>query len=111
MFLLSPVFKDYIWGGNRLKTDFGFDSGLDKTAEAWVLACHKDGENTVDGKKLSELLTPEMLGTNGRRFDFFPILIKLIDARDNLSLQVHPDNAYAFENEHEYLQIRFPANA
>ena len=102
MFLLTPVFKDYIWGGNRLETDFGFDSGLSKTAEAWVLACHKDGENTVGNKRLSEVLTKEMLGKNGNKFDFFPILIKLIDAKDNLSLQVHPDNAYAFENEGEY---------
>ena len=107
MLLLSPVFKDYIWGGDRLKTDFGFENDLLKTAEAWVLSCHKDGENTVkggeyDGKKLSEVLTDEMLGTNGKRFDFFPILIKLIDAKDNLSLQVHPDNGYALKNENEY---------
>lgn len=107
MFLLSPVFKDYIWGGNRLKTDFGFENDLDKTAEAWVLSCHKDGENTIEngkykGKRLSKVLTPEMLGTNGNRFDFFPILIKLIDAKDNLSLQVHPDNDYALKNENEY---------
>ena len=107
MFLLSPVFKDYIWGGNRLKTDFGFENDLEKTAEAWVLSCHKDGENTIGngihkGKLLSEVLTPEMLGTNGSKFDFFPILIKLIDAKNNLSLQVHPDNEYALKNENEY---------
>ncbi len=107
MFLLSPVFKDYIWGGNRLKKDFGFENELEKTAEAWVLSCHKDGENTVlngkyKGKLLSEILTPEMKGTNADRFDFFPLLIKLIDAKDNLSLQVHPDNEYALKNENEY---------
>lgn len=107
MFLLSPVFKDYIWGGNRLKTDFGFENSLEKTAEAWVLSCHKDGENIIEngrfsGKRLSEVVTDEMLGTNGNKFDFFPILIKLIDAKDNLSLQVHPDNEYALKNENEY---------
>lgn len=107
IFLLTPVFKDYIWGGNRLKTDFGFENDLEKTAEAWVLSCHKDGENTVkggrfDGKRLSEVLTDEMLGENGKKFDFFPILIKLIDAKNNLSLQVHPDNDYALKNEHEF---------
>ncbi|MBE6836142.1 MAG: mannose-6-phosphate isomerase, class I [Ruminococcaceae bacterium] len=107
IFLLTPVFKDYIWGGNRLKTDFGFENDLEKTAEAWVLSCHKDGENTVkggrfDGKRLSEVLTDEMLGENGKKFDFFPILIKLIDAKNNLSLQVHPDNEYALKNEHEF---------
>jgi len=107
MFLLSPVFKDYIWGGNRLKTDFGFINDLSKTAEAWVLSCHKDGENIIlngkeKGKKLSEVLNDKMLGFNGCRFDFFPILIKLIDAKNNLSLQVHPDNEYALKNEKEY---------
>jgi len=107
MFLLSPVFKDYIWGGNRLKTDFGFENDLEKTAEAWVLSCHKDGENRIlngenKGKKLSEVITREMLGTNSEKFDFFPILIKLIDAKNNLSLQVHPDNEYALKNEHEF---------
>ncbi len=107
MFLLSPVFKDYIWGGNRLKTDFGFENDLEKTAEAWVLSCHKDGENTIasgkySGRKLSEVLTDGMLGSDGTKFDFFPILIKLIDAKNNLSLQVHPDNEYALKNENEY---------
>ena len=98
MFLLTPVFKDYIWGGNRLKTDFGFENELDKTAEAWMLSCHKDGENTVSDengvKALSEVLTKDMLGTDcsdGK----LPILIKLIDAKDNLSLQVHPGDEYA----------------
>ncbi|MBE6828014.1 MAG: class I mannose-6-phosphate isomerase [Ruminococcaceae bacterium] len=107
---LKPVFKDYIWGGNKLKTDFGFDTGLDKTAEGWMLSCHKDGENTVEnggfeGKTLNEVIEicgREILGKNGRRFDFFPILIKLIDAKDNLSIQVHPDNDYALRVEGEY---------
>ena len=107
---LKPVFKDYIWGGNKLKTDFGFDTGLDKTAEGWMLSCHKDGENTVEnggfeGKTLNEVIEicgREILGKNGRRFDFFPILIKLIDAKDDLSVQVHPDNDYALRVEGEY---------
>lgn len=46
---LKPVFKDYIWGGTRLKTDFGFKSDLDILAEGWMLSCHKDGMNTIDG--------------------------------------------------------------
>lgn len=107
MFLLSPVFKDYIWGGNRLKTDFGYHNDLDKTAEAWLLSCHKDGENSVasgenNGKPLSSVLSKDDLGENGNKFNFFPVLIKLIDAKDNLSLQVHPDNEYAERVEHEY---------
>ena len=46
---LKPVFKDYIWGGTRLKTDFGFKSDLDILAEGWMLSCHKDGMNTING--------------------------------------------------------------
>ena len=48
---LKPIFKDYIWGGNRLHDDYGFETGFDKTAEGWMLACHKDGMNTIDGGK------------------------------------------------------------
>ena len=48
---LKPIFKDYIWGGNRLRDDYGFETGFDKTAEGWMLGCHKDGMNTIDGGK------------------------------------------------------------
>lgn len=107
---LKPCFKDYIWGGTRLKTDFGFKSDLDKLSEGWMLSCHKDGENTVEngeykGKTLTEVINicgKDILGENGKKFDYFPILIKLIDAKDNLSVQVHPDNEYALRVEGEY---------
>ena len=106
---LKPVFKDYIWGGTRLKTDFGFDSPLEKLAEGWMLSCHKDGENEIlngkyKGKTLSEVLNlnRDFLGENGKKFEYFPILIKLIDAKSDLSVQVHPDNDYAMRVEHEY---------
>lgn len=103
---LKPVFKDYIWGGNRLVTDFGFNTGLDKTAEGWMLACHKDGMNTVDGgsldgKPLSEIVDG-ISGNNAKRFPYFPVLIKLIDAFNNLSVQVHPDDEYARRVENEF---------
>ncbi|HHW45484.1 MAG TPA: class I mannose-6-phosphate isomerase [Clostridiales bacterium] len=107
---LKPAFKDYIWGGNRLKTLFNMESDLDKIAEAWVLSCHKDGESIVangeyEGLALSQAIEKMgrvCLGTNGQKFDFFPILIKLIDAKDNLSIQVHPDDEYALIVEGEY---------
>ena len=108
---LNPVFKDYIWGGNRLKDDYGFDTGFDKTAEGWMLACHKDGMNTVkggkfDGKTLQEIFDSEGLerfaGKNCLKFPYFPVLIKLIDAFDNLSVQVHPDDEYARRVENEF---------
>ena len=66
---LQPVFKDYIWGGTRLRDEYGFESPLEKLAEGWMLSCHKDGENTVlngeyKGKTLSEVIkdNPEFLG-------------------------------------------------
>ena len=99
--LLKPVIKDYLWGGTRLKTEFGFETNKEIAAEGWMLSCHKDGTNTVEngeysGKPLDEVL--KLWGYEGK----FPILIKLIDAKDKLSVQVHPDNKYALENEGEY---------
>lgn len=107
---LRPALKDYLWGGTRLKTDFGFQTDLDIVAEGWMLSCHKDGENVVEngaykGKTLSEVIESvgaEILGTNAQKFDRFPILIKLIDAKKDLSVQVHPDNDYALRVEGEY---------
>ena len=108
---LNPVFKDYIWGGNRLQKDFGFDTGFDKTAEGWMLACHKDGMNTVDGGTYDKLTLSAVLeqiglaaaaGTHCLKFPYFPVLIKLIDAYDNLSVQVHPDDEYARRVENEF---------
>lgn len=104
---LQPAFKDYLWGGNRLETDFGMHSGLSKTAEAWVLSCHKDGNSTVlngkhKGKTLLEAIEAEgkaVLGEKAKDAEDFPILIKFIDAKQNLSVQVHPDDAYAKEHE------------
>lgn len=108
---MKPVFKDYIWGGNRLKDDFGFDTGYEKTAEGWMLACHKDGMNTIEGGKYDgmefqsviDLVGLENLaGTNATKFPYFPVLIKIIDAYDNLSIQVHPDDEYARKVENEF---------
>ncbi|MBR3150098.1 MAG: class I mannose-6-phosphate isomerase [Eubacterium sp.] len=108
---LNPVFKDYIWGGNRLRDDFGFDTGLEKTAEGWMLSCHTAGMNTIDGgefdgKTLNEVIDEvgeeKLCGTNCLKFPYFPVLIKFIDARDNLSVQVHPDDEYARRVENEF---------
>lgn len=108
--LLGAPLKDYIWGGNRLKNEFGFESDKDKIAEAWVLSCHKDGENVIlngefKGKTLTEVLDiwgKDSLGKNSESFNDFPILIKLIDACDKLSVQVHPSDEYALKVEGEF---------
>lgn len=108
---LKPVLKDYIWGGEKLKEEFGFESELDKVAEGWMLSCHKDGMSVIEngeyaGKALSEVIeevgVERTVGTRGRDFPYFPVLIKLIDAKDNLSIQVHPDDEYAQKYENEF---------
>ncbi len=107
---LKPVFKDYIWGGNKLKNNWNKNSDLDIIAESWELSCHKDGNSTIcngefEGLTLNQLIDKkgkEILGTKCEKFDDFPILIKLIDAFDNLSVQVHPDNGYALKVENQY---------
>ncbi|MCM1364127.1 MAG: mannose-6-phosphate isomerase, class I [Faecalibacterium sp.] len=107
---ITPAVKDYIWGGTRLSKEFDIVSFTDKQAEAWVLSCHDDGENIIQGGKyngrtLKDVLENEgkdYLGTNCDKFDFFPILIKLIDAKDDLSVQVHPSDEYALEHENQY---------
>ncbi|MBE7038807.1 MAG: class I mannose-6-phosphate isomerase [Ruminococcaceae bacterium] len=107
---LLPAFKDYLWGGVKLKADFGKKSNLDKVAESWELSMHKDGQSTIlegndKGLTLSEYIDKygkQLLGKDALAFDFFPILIKFIDAADNLSVQVHPSDEYALKNEGEY---------
>ncbi|MFA9462664.1 MAG: type I phosphomannose isomerase catalytic subunit [Velocimicrobium sp.] len=107
---LAPACKDYIWGGTKLKDEFGKKFDGDKLAETWELSCHPDGPCTILNKdkygltlqEYIEIQGKEILGTNCERFEQFPILIKLIDAKDNLSIQVHPDNTYALEHEKQY---------
>lgn len=104
---LIPATKDYIWGGTKLKNEWNKISDTDKIAESWELSCHAQGMSTIAdgeyaGKTLKEILTPEMLGTNAAKFEFFPILVKLIDAKENLSIQVHPSDDYALKNEGQY---------
>jgi len=107
---LAPVCKDYLWGGTKLKTEFNKQSDLAIVAESWELSAHKDGQSTVcggafDGLSLTayiEQCGKEILGTKAESFDYFPILIKLIDAKKDLSVQVHPDDSYALAHEGEY---------
>lgn len=104
---LCPSYKDYIWGGNHLVENFGMKSNLSPTAEAWVLSAHQDGECYIEngqfaGMSFSQMLKNsgrKILGTNCTEFTFFPMLIKLIDAKKALSVQVHPSDDYAIRKE------------
>lgn len=107
---LAAPCKDYLWGGTRLRDEYGKRSDKEKIAESWELSCHKDGQSVIEngefaGKTLSEYIEIKgkgVLGKNAGKFEYFPILIKLIDAKDNLSVQVHPENDYALRVEGEY---------
>ncbi|MDO4608560.1 MAG: class I mannose-6-phosphate isomerase [Clostridia bacterium] len=108
--LLKAPIKDYLWGGTRLIDEFGFETDKENAAEAWMLSCHKDGNSIVRNGDLCgmtlndaiEALGKNALGKKAADFSYFPILIKLIDAKDRLSVQVHPNDDYALANEGEY---------
>jgi mannose-6-phosphate isomerase len=109
IFKLIPTCKDYIWGGTRLMDEYHKPESGPRLAETWELSCHPNGLSTIGngpfkGTSLLDYLQSgnmTKLGLNCRRFEQFPIMIKLIDAKDHLSIQVHPDNAYALANEGE----------
>jgi len=101
-FLLSPAGKDYLWGGNRLNDDFSKNIDMEPLAETWECSTHPSGEAVVasgvyKGMTLTEVLKnhPDMLGRHANEKGELPILIKLIDAKSDLSIQVHPDDEYA----------------
>ncbi len=105
-FLLKPALKERIWGGSRLKDDFGKNADFENLGETWECSTHPDGPSLIvsgeySGKYLDEVLKqhPEYLGTHPRLEGELPILIKLIDAKSDLSVQVHPDDEYAMKNE------------
>ncbi len=101
---LTAVCKDRIWGGTRLRDEYGMCSESGRIAEGWVLSCRKDADCVIEngsfaGRTLSDYISEvgtQVLGTSFSHYgEDFPVLIKLIDARAPLSVQVHPDNAYA----------------
>lgn len=106
-FLLAPSGKDYLWGGERLNDDFNKNFDCSPLAETWECSTHPDGESVVRsgpyaGLTLRELLAlhPDYLGTNLPDGAELPVLVKFIDARHDLSVQVHPSDDYARIHEH-----------
>ena len=97
---LYPECKDYIWGGNRLREKYGKISDKSPLAESWELSFHNDGLTKIsDGRTLMEAVTEKELGERVKKIGRFPVLIKFIDAKDDLSVQVHPSDEYAIANE------------
>lgn len=107
---LEPAFKDYLWGGTKLKTEYAKKSDLDIVAESWELSNHPAGSSVIAngeyaGKTFLEYLEKEgkkVWGDNAQSFENFPVLIKFIDAKQALSIQVHPDDEYALRVEKEF---------
>lgn len=107
---LHPAFKDYLWGGKRLKEVYDKKCDYDIIAESWELSAHTDGQSTVVSGRHKGMLFGEYLEKIGKEslgwkctsLARFPILIKFIDAKESLSIQVHPDDDYALEVENEY---------
>lgn len=105
--LLAPAGKDYLWGGERLRTEYGKALPQQPLAETWECSVHPDGPSRVvsgqfAGQGLDEVLGrwPELLGGKCRG-EKLPVLIKFIDAQKDLSVQVHPDDAFAREFEQD----------
>ncbi len=105
-FSLVPVFKDYLWGGTKLRTQFNKRTDMSPLAESWELAAHPDGDCRIAdgpfaGVALSQFLRqfPESMGSGRAAEGELSVLIKLIDAREPLSIQVHPDDGYAMRME------------
>ncbi len=101
---LKPVLQEKIWGGDRLNTVFGYDIPSERTGECWAISGHPGGDCPVESPEFAG----ETLGSLWRKRrdlfgnvpgEIYPLLIKIIDAKDDLSIQVHPDDAYAAVHE------------
>lgn len=108
---LTPIFHEKIWGGRKLADDFGYEIPDGPIGECWAISAHPNGDCAIsggawDGMRLSELWDQHRELFGDVEGDRFPLLIKIIDAKDNLSVQVHPDDAYAAEHENGSLGKR-----
>lgn len=107
----EPIFHEKIWGGRRLAEDFGYQIPDGPIGECWAISAHPNGDCVVAegawaGVHLSELWDAHRELFGNVEGDRFPLLVKIIDAKENLSVQVHPDDAYAGEHENGSLGKR-----
>ncbi|WP_174522644.1 mannose-6-phosphate isomerase, class I [Alkalihalobacillus trypoxylicola] len=103
---LQPVFQERIWGGEKLNTQFGYEIPSKLTGEAWVISAHPNGQSKVENGRLAGKTLKEVWENEGELFnksknqeEDYPLLVKILDAAENLSVQVHPDDQYAREVE------------
>jgi mannose-6-phosphate isomerase len=103
---LKPVFKDRIWGGTKLREEFGYDIPSETTGECWGISAHSNGPSEVvngplKGKTLDQVWDEHRELFADQEGEDFPLLVKILDAKTDLSVQVHPDDSYAREVEGE----------
>ena len=101
---LNPCLKDVVWGGKKLRDEFHYEGAGDSTGECWGISARPNGDDTVKngefaGMKLSELYKTHRELFGNIQAEEFPLLVKIINADADLSIQVHPDDAYAREHE------------
>ena len=102
IYKLTPSLKDNLWGGNKLRA-YGKESEKDRIAESWELSFTSGGEAKIaDGREMTEAFSKETWGTACEKFHAFPVLTKFIDAKEKLSVQVHPSDEYALSNEGQF---------
>ncbi len=107
---LEPVCHNKIWGGRHLES-YGYDIPDGPVGEAWAISAHPHGDCKVINAPYSSYTLSELYSTHPELFgssesDEFPLLVKIIDAKDDLSIQVHPDDLYAHEHENGALGKR-----
>ncbi len=97
---LRPVFKERIWGGTALQTEFGYNIPNDQTGECWAISAHPNGPSIVENGPYADMALddlyrkhPELFGSP--KEEVFPLLTKILDANMDLSVQVHPEDSYA----------------
>ena len=102
---LKPVFQERIWGGEKLKQEYNYDIPSKHTGEAWVISAHPNGPNVIENGFLAGKTLAEAWNNHGELFnkkqEEYPLLVKVLDANDNLSVQVHPDDTFAREVENQ----------
>lgn len=101
---LQPLFQERIWGGTKLRDKYGYQLPSEQTGECWAISAHPNGQCMVkfgpyQGKTLGELWDHHRDWFGNYESDRFPLLTKILDANDDLSVQVHPDDIYAHQNE------------
>ena len=109
---LKPVYKEMIWGGDKIQTLYHLPIPSDHTGEAWVVSAHPNGDGLIENGEFAGQALSQVYRENRALFGkgsnlTFPLLIKIIDAKQDLSVQVHPDDEYALSHENSYGKTEF----